>query len=74
MIGRPPKALDSDILRALPGYVHEIARRVGLERSACYTRLRRLEDQGDICRTRTVSLTQGPERLHGAPADWWRES
>jgi predicted transcriptional regulator len=51
--GRPQKVTDKEILKALPGKTADVAARVGLERSACYTRLRRLEKDGLALRQRS---------------------
>lgn len=51
--GRPPKVSDQQILAALPAAVQGVARKVGLERSAAYYRLRCLEAEGLVRRDRT---------------------
>ena len=51
--GRPPKVSDQTLVANLPGPVHVIADAVGLERSACYYRLRCLEAEGVVFRDRS---------------------
>ena len=48
--GRPPKVSDEQLMANLPGPVHVVADAVGLERSACYYRLRCLEAESKVGR------------------------
>jgi hypothetical protein len=68
---RPARVTDDQLIAALPGYTHIVAKTVGLDRSWCSRRLARLEDQGVVCRSRVVSETTYADRRWAAPADWW---